>query len=102
MSNPDVDLKVSHNIICNHCRNNIAEIFQESGEFCLHVGRRELVLMSSDEVSSNRGINERTIEESQVCFCLPLDTYHILLSSIAMYPSQLRMRSPNERMIINK
>jgi len=36
MSNPDVDLKVSHNIICNHCRNNIAEIFQESGEFCLH------------------------------------------------------------------
>jgi hypothetical protein len=61
MSNPDVDLKVSHNIICNHCRNNIAEIFQESGEFCLHVGRRELVLMSSDEVSSNRGINERTI-----------------------------------------
>jgi hypothetical protein len=22
--------------VCNHCKNNPAEIFQESGEFCLH------------------------------------------------------------------
>jgi hypothetical protein len=38
MSNPDVDLgKVtSHNVTCNQCQNNMAEIFQESGEFCLH------------------------------------------------------------------
>jgi hypothetical protein len=35
MSNPDVDLEseskivASTSIICNHCQNNIAEIFQE-------------------------------------------------------------------------
>jgi hypothetical protein len=22
--------------VCNHCKNSLAEIFQESGEFCLH------------------------------------------------------------------
>ena len=22
--------------ICDHCENNMAEIYQESGEFCLH------------------------------------------------------------------
>jgi hypothetical protein len=42
MSNTDVDLELTSKIIsspritCNHCRTNIAEIFQESGEFCLH------------------------------------------------------------------
>jgi hypothetical protein len=42
MSNPDVDLELkskietSLGIICNHCNNKIAEIFQASGEFCLH------------------------------------------------------------------
>lgn len=41
MSNTDVDLELtpkivsSPNITCNYCRINIAEIFQESGEFCL-------------------------------------------------------------------
>jgi hypothetical protein len=23
-------------IVCNHCKNNLAEIFQESGDYCLH------------------------------------------------------------------
>jgi hypothetical protein len=38
MSNPDADLEtvVSPNITCNHFQTNIAEIFQESGEFCLY------------------------------------------------------------------
>jgi hypothetical protein len=42
MSNPDVDLELTSKIVsspsitCNHCQTNIAEIFQESGEFCLH------------------------------------------------------------------
>ena len=44
MSNLDVDLELksksttiaSPGIKCNHCKNKIAEIFQESGEFCLH------------------------------------------------------------------
>jgi hypothetical protein len=42
MNNADVDLELtskivsSPRIICNHCRTSIAEIFQESGEFCLH------------------------------------------------------------------
>ncbi|HKG87852.1 MAG TPA: hypothetical protein VKA95_05960 [Nitrososphaeraceae archaeon] len=26
----------SGSAVCNHCKNNPAEIFQESGEFCLH------------------------------------------------------------------
>ncbi|MFZ0344776.1 MAG: hypothetical protein WAM27_04720 [Nitrososphaeraceae archaeon] len=29
-------IETSLGIICNHCKNKIAEIFQESGEFCLH------------------------------------------------------------------
>jgi hypothetical protein len=42
MSNTDIDLVLTPKIVslpmitCNHCRTNIAEIFQESGEFCLH------------------------------------------------------------------
>ena len=42
MNGSDVDLDLelktvtSPNLICNHCRKNMAEIFQESGEFCLH------------------------------------------------------------------
>ena len=38
MNEPDLDLEpvISANIVCNHCRINVAEIFQESGEFCLH------------------------------------------------------------------
>jgi hypothetical protein len=42
MSNPDVNLELTSKIVssssitCNHCQTNIAEIFQESGEFCLH------------------------------------------------------------------
>jgi hypothetical protein len=41
MSNTNIDLELtskmipSPKIMCNHCRTNIAEIFQESGEFCL-------------------------------------------------------------------
>ena len=34
MNNPNVDLEAP-SITCNHCRKNVAEIFQESGEFCL-------------------------------------------------------------------
>ena len=42
MTTPDIDLDlelktvISHSITCNHCQKNVAEIFQESGEFCLH------------------------------------------------------------------
>jgi hypothetical protein len=37
MSETDENLEtvVSPGKICNHCRINVAEIFQESGEFCL-------------------------------------------------------------------
>jgi hypothetical protein len=41
MTTPDVDLDldlktvVSSSITCNHCRKNAAEVFQESGDFCL-------------------------------------------------------------------
>ena len=27
---------LSASVVCNHCKNNPAEIFQESGELCLH------------------------------------------------------------------
>jgi hypothetical protein len=40
MNNTNVDLELTSKIIpsitCSHCQTNIAEIFQESGEFCLH------------------------------------------------------------------
>jgi hypothetical protein len=40
MSRPDIDLELktvaSTSIKCNHYKNNIAEIFQDSGESCLH------------------------------------------------------------------
>jgi hypothetical protein len=44
MSSPDADLELkskskivaSNGITCNHRQTNIAEIFQESDEFCLH------------------------------------------------------------------
>jgi hypothetical protein len=41
MNGPDVDLDLelktvaSSSLACNRCRKNVAEIFQESGEFCL-------------------------------------------------------------------
>jgi hypothetical protein len=35
MNNQNVDLKTP-GVTCNHCRKNVTEIFQESGEFCLH------------------------------------------------------------------
>jgi hypothetical protein len=40
MSRPDIDLELktvaSTSISCNHYKNNIGEIFQDSGESCLH------------------------------------------------------------------
>jgi hypothetical protein len=42
MNNTDIDLELtsktisSPRITCNHCQTDIAEIFQESGEFYLH------------------------------------------------------------------
>ena len=42
MNAADVDLGselktvASPSLTCNRCRKNVAEIFQESGEFCLH------------------------------------------------------------------
>jgi hypothetical protein len=37
MSETDENLTVvSPSKSCDHCRLNVAEIFQESGEFCLH------------------------------------------------------------------
>ena len=38
MSEPDENLEIvaSPSKVCNHCRINEAEIFQECGEFCLH------------------------------------------------------------------
>jgi hypothetical protein len=38
MNEPDLDLEpvISPRLVCNNCRINVAEIFQESGEFCLH------------------------------------------------------------------
>jgi hypothetical protein len=50
MSNTDVDLELTSKIIsspmimCNHCRTNIAEIFQESGESVYIIGRRGPIL----------------------------------------------------------
>jgi hypothetical protein len=32
----DLDLELKTVITYNHCQKNVAEIFQESGEFCLH------------------------------------------------------------------
>ena len=38
MNEREVNLEpvISPGLVCNNCRINIAEIFQESGEFCLH------------------------------------------------------------------
>jgi hypothetical protein len=47
------------------------------------VGRRELVLMSSDEVSSNKGINDREIREILGMLLYPLG--HLSHTSILYY-----------------
>jgi hypothetical protein len=38
MNEQEVNLEpvISPGLVCNNCRINVAEIFQESGEFCLH------------------------------------------------------------------
>jgi hypothetical protein len=38
MNEQEVNLEpvISPRLVCNSCRINVAEIFQESGEFCLH------------------------------------------------------------------
>jgi hypothetical protein len=30
------DVIISPSVICNHCKDRVAEIFQESGDYCLH------------------------------------------------------------------
>jgi hypothetical protein len=32
----NLDPVIPPRLVCNNCRINVAEIFQESGEFCLH------------------------------------------------------------------
>jgi hypothetical protein len=38
MNEQEVNLEpgIFPRLVCNNCRINVAEIFQESGEFCLH------------------------------------------------------------------
>jgi hypothetical protein len=36
MIKPDLSAIISHSIICQRCKTKMAEIFQESGDYCLN------------------------------------------------------------------